>query len=239
MHPAQKNSPHSNNPMVWIHGFGETKNIWDPFINQFPNRIHWKVPLLEWLHHRLGCTLIQLAQHFWQEADRQGFQQVELFGNSMGGYLALEIMRENPGRIARCVLISTHPFADGRSRIALRHREKLLILQNRQGALGTQWATAHPEPLRSTILQHWNQWSTVAITGALDALLARRSNAEWILENPTPTHWIVGEADYVPEIQEFMRWKKLQPTLRLTTVPDAQHLMVMENNPLLRAILAR
>jgi pimeloyl-ACP methyl ester carboxylesterase len=68
-------------------------------------------------------TIADLARHALQQAPAGPFS---LAGHSMGGYVALEVMRQAPDRVARLALLNTHARPD--SPEATENRRRLMAL---------------------------------------------------------------------------------------------------------------
>lgn len=84
----------------------------------------------------LSGSLVDMARIALAEADRAGAGQIDLFGHSMGGRVALEVFRLAPHRVRRLALASTgiHPLApdetgkrEGLKAVGHRHGFKALV----------------------------------------------------------------------------------------------------------------
>jgi pimeloyl-ACP methyl ester carboxylesterase len=84
----------------------------------------------------LAGSLVDMARIALAEADRAGAGQIDLFGHSMGGRVALEVFRLAPDRVRRLALVSTgiHPLApdetekrEGLKAVGHRHGFKALV----------------------------------------------------------------------------------------------------------------
>lgn len=80
------------------------------------DRLFWKNQL-DGLHDVFACAVPQLdAQNTVEAMARDAIRLMEgtfsLVGHSMGGYVALEVMRQAPERVRRLALLSTQPRAD-------------------------------------------------------------------------------------------------------------------------------
>lgn len=84
----------------------------------------------------MAASLVDMARIALAEADRAGAGQIDLFGHSMGGRVALEVFRLAPHRVRRLALASTgiHPLApdetgkrEGLKAVGHRHGFKALV----------------------------------------------------------------------------------------------------------------
>src|SRR6185436_20050590 len=71
-------------------------------------------------------TIADLARDALRQAPAERFL---LAGHSMGGYVALEIMRQAPGRVAKLALLNTHARPDTAESTA--NRRRLMALADR------------------------------------------------------------------------------------------------------------
>lgn len=100
-------------PLVMLPGVLCDAAAWRPVADQLDD-IDWRVPAYpaaDGLGDIADAVLAASPDRF------------DLAGHSMGGYIALEIVRRAPDRVARLALLSTSPFADSdearESRLAL------------------------------------------------------------------------------------------------------------------------
>lgn len=73
-----------------------------------------------------GASIAELARSALQQMPPE---PVHLAGHSMGGYVALEVMRQAPGRVAKLALLNTHARPD--SPEATENRHRLMALAER------------------------------------------------------------------------------------------------------------
>ena len=90
-------------PLVLLPGVLCDEATWRPVVDRLEEP-HWLVP-----EYPAAPDIGELAEAVLAEAP----PRFDLAGHSMGGYIALEIMRRAPDRVARLALLSASPFADG------------------------------------------------------------------------------------------------------------------------------
>jgi pimeloyl-ACP methyl ester carboxylesterase len=79
-----------------------------------------------------AATIADLARSALQQMPRE---PVHLAGHSMGGYVALEIMRQAPARVSRLALLNTHARPDSPEATANRRRLMALAERDFQGVI--------------------------------------------------------------------------------------------------------
>jgi pimeloyl-ACP methyl ester carboxylesterase len=152
----------SGEPLVLIHGFTATWKVWEPLL-----------PALEKRHDVLALTLpghfegqsiekpsiATLADALERDLDREGFETAHLVGNSLGGWMALELAKRGRARSVVALSPAGGWEANSRSqkrvemffrrtRIALKFAgPRARFLTSRPGLrkLALRDAMAHPE----------------------------------------------------------------------------------------------
>lgn len=158
----------------------------------------------------LRDSLSDMALQVLQEAPTERFA---LAGHSMGGRVALEVMRLAPERVERLALLDTgtHPLAAGEAGEKERAgRMSLLTLARSRGmrALGGQWARGmvHPDqldtPFFESILDMLERSNPDQFAAQIRALLARPDAAPLLTGIACPTLVLCGRDDaWSPPLQ--------------------------------------
>jgi pimeloyl-ACP methyl ester carboxylesterase len=163
-----------------------------------------------------------------------GEARIALAGLSMGGYVAIEIMRRAPARIARLALMDTSARADTPEQS--RRRRGLLALSNSGNFRGVTPRLLpqllHPTrvdgPLGEEVREMAERVGRDAFQRQQRAILARPDSRPDLPAIRIPTLVAVGEQDILtpPELAEEMA--ALIPGASLARIPDAAHLPPME-----------
>jgi pimeloyl-ACP methyl ester carboxylesterase len=118
----------SDEPLVLIHGLGSAATAWKPIIPKLEKR--FKVIAVDlpghgsadWIDHR-SLEPEVLAKLVFDLMDENGVEKFNLIGNSLGGWVALEMAAMNPERVKSLVGLAPaglwHNPARTRSRYAL------------------------------------------------------------------------------------------------------------------------
>ncbi len=168
-----------------------------------------------------------------------------LAGLSMGGYVALEIMRQAPDRVSRLALIDTSARPDTREQV--RRRRGLLALARRGRFKGVT-------PKLMPLLIHTDRLGDDALTGTVMAM-AERVGAEAFIRQETailnrpdsrptlgeitcPALVICGRQDALTPLEVAEEMAAGLPRGRLEVVDDCGHLSTLERpdivTPLMR-----
>jgi pimeloyl-ACP methyl ester carboxylesterase len=215
--------------------------VWAPQVAALKNQAQCVVPA--W---GLCDSLSAMAQQVLDEAPTERFC---LAGHSMGGRVALEVMRLAPQRVERLAVLDTgtHPLAAGEAGAKERAgRMALLEIARTQGmrAMGRQWARAmvHPDqqgtPLFESILDMIERSSADQFAAQINALLNRRDAAPLLPAIDCPTLVLCGREDgWAPPAQHEAMHKAIAGS-SLTIVEHCGHMCTIEQPQALSDALA-
>jgi len=169
--------------------------------------------------------------------DRLGLDRVALGGLSMGGYVAMELLRRAPERVAALLLADTKAQADtaeqreGRLRTAETvEREGTAQLADTMlpALLGRTALEARPEVVDR--VRRWVGAATPAtVAWASRAMAARPDAFEVLRATDVPALVIVGDQDVLSPVALAREMADALPQGRLLVVPEAGHLSAVED----------
>jgi pimeloyl-ACP methyl ester carboxylesterase len=134
--------------LLLIHAFPLDARMWEPQLAAFSDALPVVTPHLPGFGGTAAAgdvmTMRLAADRCLAELDRAGVDRAVVCGLSMGGYVALELWRTAPERIAGLALANTRSGADSEEGAAGRR-----ALAERLGAEGNGFLVASPPPLLS------------------------------------------------------------------------------------------
>ena len=162
-------------------------------------------------------------------------ERFALGGVSMGGILAMEVMRQAPQRVARLALIDTNPFAE-RDEVKARRAPQMEAV--REGRL-TDVMRDEMKPNYFTHRQDSAALRDLAMAMAMDlgadafiaqslALRDRPDYADTLRAVTCPTLILCGRHDQLCPVERHEAMKAMIPHARLCIVEDAGHLPTIE-----------
>jgi pimeloyl-ACP methyl ester carboxylesterase len=177
---------------------------------------------------------------------RNAPERFSVAGHSMGGRVAMEIMRLAPQRVERLALMDTgfearRPGADGEAEAAKRHA--LLDIARSEGmrAMGERWASGmvHPERLQDAalmgdILDMIERKSPDIFAAQIRALLARPDATPVLTSLATrdtlaqPVLLMCGRQDSWSPPAQHEAMLRLAPQADLVIIEDSGHMSTME-----------
>ena len=167
-----------------------------------------------------------------------------LAGLSMGGYLALEIMRQAPERVAKLALLDTSARPDTPAQT---QRRQAQIAKTRAGNFAEVVAEQWPLYVSPASLGNQALWAVVrlmaeeagpdAFIRQQHALIARPDSRPHLAAITCPTLVLVGDSDALtpPEMSEEIA--AAIPGARLVVIPGSGHLSTLEQPGLVTAAL--
>lgn len=237
-------------PLLLIHAFPLNSMMWEPQIAALAPSMRVIAADLPGFGHsnyasgdssldRYADTLMSLLDHL--ELDRAA-----IAGLSMGGYIALALLRRHPQRISALVLADTKAGADSEEAKAKRAENAEIALTQGQDAIAermlpTLLSPDAPAQLSAQVREFIRANSREGTAAALRAMARRPDSSDLLAGINVPTAVIVGERDTVTPPAEAEKLASAIGGASLTIIPGAAHLSNMEqpeafNQALLRLL---
>jgi len=224
-------------PIVLIPGLACTAEIFAPQIPAL-----WPRGPVTVASTMEGETIAEMAAAILRDAP----PRFALGGISMGGYIALEIMRQAPERITRLALLDTTARPDAPEQVAAR---RLLIDRVADGELSAVLAQVTPNLLHPNHRQrqdlidaHIRMGRDVGPEGFIrqEAAITRRIDSRPHLAAITiPTLVLVGDKDVLTPPDRSEEMAAAIPGARLCIVPECGHASPLEQPDAVNAALVQ
>ncbi len=172
-----------------------------------------------------------------------------LVGHSMGGRVALEVMRNAPQRVAGLALLDTgyqaRPEGEaGEAEAGQRHRLLDVALSQGMRAMGREWVPGmvHPERLRDrmlieSILEMIGRKTPGIFAAQVLALLTRPSAEAVLRAIRCPTLIVCGREDSWSPLSRHEEMARLTPGARLAVIEQSGHMVTLEQPQAVTAAL--
>ena len=163
-----------------------------------------------------------------------------LAGHSMGGRVALEVVRLAPERVKKIILMDTGylPKAAGAAGDAeSAGRKALMEVAHQQGvrAMAREWVKGmvHPDhlndaPLIDAILAMFERKTAERFARQQHALLTRPDSRVQLAALRMPTLLLCGRQDSWANVAQHAAMQVLAPHAQLSVIEDAGHMVLME-----------
>lgn len=229
--------------MILLHGFPLNADMWRPQLEQVPHG--WRViapdlrgfgPASEIPAGARALTMDDFADDVDALMDALEIAEAVIGGLSMGGYIAFALARRAPERFTGMVLADTKPQADtpeGRE-----GRRAMIALAQERGAtavadqmlpklLGSTSHETRPQ-VAATVREMIESASVGAITGAVEAMLARPDSTADLSAISWPALVMVGAEDVITPLADAETMQTGIARSRLVVLPAAGHLSNLE-----------
>ena len=212
-------------PIVLITGQLLTDAVWQSLLDAWSDR---EVIVAD---NRSDDTIEGFAQRLLDDAP----PKFALVAHAMGGFVAFEVMRRAPDRVARLALISTLASADGPAQTARRQGYIDLVESGKfEQVVEERIPILFPEEKRDDAQLLGLARRMAADTGAETflaqqrAIMARIDSRPRLGEIAVPTLLIWGEKDGITSRAHHDEIAAAIPGARLEVVPGAGHLPTVE-----------
>lgn len=215
----------------------------------------WEAPA-ERLASRAECripswgnldSIEAMAAHVLNTVEEPRFA---LAGHSMGGRVALEVMRQAPERVTRLALLDTgfQPLAPGEAGQRERAGREALLAQAREHgmrAMGEIWAKGmvHPRqlsaPLFASILDMIERSDPDQFAAQIRALLGRPDATPVLATIDCPTLLLCGRDDTWSPLARHEQMRELIANAELDVIEDSGHMTTMEQPQAVADALSR
>ena len=187
-----------------------------------------------------GDSIAQMAVHALEQAPEGG---INLAGHSMGGYVALEIMRTAPERVVRLALINTNARPD--SPESSENRRRLMALGEKD--LNAVVAALLPKQMTE---EHLKDGELTGIIGGMAlavgkeafkrqqlANIGRVDSRPYLKDIRCPTLVIAGKQDAIMPLEVLRELAEGSPGARLEIIEDCGHMAPLEKPAEVAALL--
>ena len=231
-------------PLALVHGLAYDRNGWGRFPDLLAQR--FRVVLID--NRGVGesdapegpYAVTQMAADVVAVLDDAGIERTNLFGVSLGGFIAQELALTYPERLAKLVLASTapggpkaHPMpaagleAFGKYPTMEREAGLRLMVENSLGEHGVRDVPGLADEIFAYRLERAPSlaaWQAQAYAGATFDSYDRIGSIQ------APTLVVQGGADNVVDPRNAELLAELIPNARVEIVPERGHLLVWEDS---------
>lgn len=224
-------------PLIMLPGMMCDARIFMPQIAAFSGR---RTVICGAISHH--CSIEQLALQLLEEAPRR----FALAGLSMGGIVAMEMLRQAPERVERIALMDTNPLAEEEEKKATRVLQMKAIMDG--DLIRVMRDEMKPNylsdgPRRSEILDLCMEMALGLgpdeFLSQSRALMDRRDQTKTLRDANLPTLILCGREDTLCPLERHEMMADLVTGSHLEIIEGAGHLPTLEQPELTNAALAR
>ena len=233
--------------MVLLHAFPLEGEMFEPQWSTLAGRARFVVPDLPGFGgsdagpgpsemHAMADEVLALLDHL-------GIGSAVVGGVSMGGYVSLALLRNDPGRVRALVLADTQTSADDLTGREVRERTAQEVLAKGTRALLPSMdrllRSAAPEALRARVSRWITSGSPEGQAAALRGMALRPDSRDILARFGGPVLVVVGTDDILTPPAKARAMADLVPGAELVEIPAAGHLANLEQPEAFNAALGR
>ncbi|MDX5594858.1 alpha/beta hydrolase [Pseudovibrio sp. SPO723] len=215
----------TNEPLVFVPGLACTAALFAPQIVAFADQPIMVANTCE------KESIAEIAEQLLNEAP----ERFALIGLSMGGYIALEVMRQAPDRVTRLALLSTNARADTPEQAEIRSKQIRIAAEGGYDKVAPSLypAWVHPSrhedyELKETVIEMAQDVGPEAFVRQQKAVMSRIDQRENLKAITCPTLVLVGTDDQVMPLDRAEEMHAAITSSALVTVPECGHLSTLE-----------
>lgn len=190
----------NGDPVLFLHGFMEDLSMWDHLTANIPVRAiaidltgHGKSQLTDTVP-----SIDTMAEQVMNLVEELGVKNAQIVGHSLGGYVALELMKRNP-LFEHATLFHSHPWEDAPSKKTDRNRVIELVKEKAaffiQEAIPNLFFKRDLTPIIEHYIQIAKKMSPEAIAWSAAAMRDRNDLSDLMIEQASRFTLIQGEHD--------------------------------------------
>lgn len=223
--------------IVYVHGFCENMSLWDNVLSEIPGygQIMLDLPgfgLSNGLTFSSLKNMAEIVVEFLQEND---ISNPILVGHSMGGYLSLEILKNNLMPVRALAMIHSTFEEDSPEKKANRDKTIEFLEHNPLSAYLKVFVEGlfAPENAKNPILiekanQIVSQNNSANVQAGLKAMRNRQGSLEWLRGTEIPVYIVCGQYDTHVPLMRSLHAASLCKTGMFSLLENSGHLGLLE-----------
>lgn len=227
----------SSKPTVLIHGFAFDHRIWYPVELAFEGRhvIYLSLPGFGMDQVTEPYSISELANKYWRHLNDIIQEPLHLVGHSMGGYVCMEMLAQQPSRVASVALVHSHVFEDSPEKKQARSETMKEISNNgREGFVKKLISSLfgkeneYPEIIKM-LIERGMVYDDNAWCFGTEAMRDRRDHSETLKNTKVPVLMLMGENDKAVTPELATRQARLSDRITMHMYPGVGHMSMYEH----------
>lgn len=223
-------------PIIFIHGFCETLEIWKSFVQKIEGDfqlITLDLPGFgqsELKTDTISIDEIGATMNNW--VVEQGFEKPILIGHSLGGYVSLSMMSQNPELFSGLVLLHSTARADTEEKKQNRDKVKAFVRENGLQPFfdsfvpGLYYLKDHNSiPLAHKIASQTSESTFLAYTNAMRDRVSREST---LAQTKVLMLIIAGQNDAIIDVSSLEEQAQLSEKIEFYSLSNVGHMGFFE-----------
>jgi pimeloyl-ACP methyl ester carboxylesterase len=246
---GDRGAARTGTPVVLLHAFPVTSAMYEPVATQLAEQHRVITPDFRGFGGSLlgddEPSLDLMADDVAALLGRLDLDRVVLAGSSMGGYVAMAMLRRHPQRIGAVVMMDTKAAADAPQARENRERIARAVLDEGPSALRPMVesllgeTTRRDRPQVVEMVAHWlDAVDPQGVAWAQRAMAARPDSFRTLADARVPGFVVVGEEDTLTTHDDALAMAAaFAPQAPIHVIPNAGHLSAVEDPDAVAAAL--
>ncbi len=221
---------------VLIHGYGFDHRIWYPVELAFEGHhvIYLSLPGFGTDQVSEPYTIAELANKYWRHLNEVMPEPVHLVGHSMGGYVCMEMVAQQPSRVASVALVHSHVFEDPAEKKEARSLTMKEISESGRAAFVKKLITSlfanekESAEIINMLIKRGMSYDDNAWCYGTQAIRDRKDHAATLKGLSVPVLMIMGERDKAVTPELAYKQAPLSAGTVLNMYPEVGHMAMYE-----------
>lgn len=228
--------------VLLLHGFGEDSRVYDALLPHLPAGYRYILPDLPGsgtspLQPRISNSIDAMATAMLALMQAIPASPFTVLGHSMGGYIALAMMEQQPAAINGLGLIHSTAYADSETKKDIRRKAIAFIQENGAAAflktaIPGLFAPSFVEksaPVVADLVAKGNDFSAAALQAYYEAMIARPDRTEVLRRSQVPILFLIGDEDKAVPIQDVLQQVYLPEQSMVHIMRGIGHMGMLED----------
>jgi pimeloyl-ACP methyl ester carboxylesterase len=226
-------------PVMFIHGFGETGNVWDQILPGLGSTCLLIIPDLPGSGRSTPLTigasnLEQYAEALVAILYKENLATCTLIGHSMGGYIALAIAQAYPELVSGLGLFHSSVFGDNAEKLAA--REKSITFMQEHGATaflktsipGLFYKEKKHAEVIDALVNSFHDTPAAVLINYYVAMMSRPDRSSVIRRATYPVLFILGVHDKAVPFDQGLRQTSMPSRAYIHILRESGHMGMFE-----------
>ncbi|MBL7743335.1 MAG: alpha/beta hydrolase [Chitinophagaceae bacterium] len=226
-------------PVLLVHGFGETGEVWNDQVDYLKHRFLLIVPDLPGSGKSDiidDMSMEGMAEIIKAVVDAESLNRVDLIGHSMGGYITLAFAEKYPEMLHSFGLFHSTAYADSEEKKAIRQKGIAFIRQHgafeflkttTSNLFSSQTKDETPE-LIDEFVQSLNNFLPDSLVLYYQSMIRRPDRTAVLKGSKMPVLFIMGESDNAVPLQDGLQQSHLPERATIHILHHSGHMGMLE-----------
>lgn len=226
----------SGNPVVFLHGFCDSHELWTAFVEPFAKQYSVFTPDLpgfgksEILPKPFSIDHVADAMAKWLQD--LNLVPVVVVGHSLGGYIALALLERHPDLVAGIVLFHSTAYADSAERRQVRNKVIAFVEENGVTPFIDTFVPGlfadKKHPGIAAMYMRTKKTTQESLTGYAVAMRDRPDRSALLAVTSSPVLFIGGVKDTLIPLDDLRKQARLGRKTQLFELSDVAHMGMFE-----------